>query len=364
MLLIMNKLVFVLILLGTVLVQLRAEKSIHAVEIRYEVYVENKDNHSTFQYNLPYETFHVVSPDRVLTLNKYAADVDEIHLYDLSNKLDYQCFMKGQGQNIAVQSPLSPISSLIINKNDDQIYQIGGMRCKKYEILVKNELVEIYTTDVFGVNFTPFSEIKGYAMQYTFVDDVYGKVTYVAKSIYPTTYDESTFSLEGFQIKQEVFPQDLRNTIDETLIAKESKSLFKLNKKNIDYKFKLANKAIITNNSNPNNLAVFTVCGFHKLRPIDIDLMKSLIYTMRDKNVDFYFFANKRDYSKTEIEELQDAGFKVAYLKDLILSKFKIDYFPTYILLDKDRKVIKYKIGTDSDMLSEFTDKILELNDD
>jgi len=230
---IMNKLIFTLLVTVSTLVNLCAEEFINVVEIKYEVFVENIDNHSTFQYNLPYETFHIVSPDRILTLNKYAADVDEVHLYDLTENFDYQVFLKGNNEGIAVKSPLSPIPTLVTNKTDDQIYQIGGMRCKKYEIILQDKPVEIYTTDVFGVNFTPFSQIQGYAMQYTFVDDVYGKVTYVAKSIYPTVTSESTFSLDGFRITDEVFPQDLRNPIDETLIAKESKSLFKLNKRNI-----------------------------------------------------------------------------------------------------------------------------------
>lgn len=85
---------------------------------------------------------------------------------------------------------------------------------------------------------------------------------------------------------------------------------------------------------------------------------------MEDKNVNFYLFAQELHYSKEEIAALESIGFQVAYIKDLILNKFKIDYFPTHILLDKDRKVIKYKIGTNSEMLSTFSEKIIELSDD
>ncbi len=359
----MYQLLLTLLFFISALFHLHAE-DVHVVEIRYEIYVENEDKLSTFQYKLPYETFHIVSKDHILTLNKFAADVDEVHIYDLANKLDYQCFLKGENQSIAVKSPLSQIPTLVTDQSDDQIYQIGGTRCQRYEILHKGKPIEIYTTDVFGVDFTPFSQVQGYAMQYTFVDEVYGKVTYIAKSIYPTTTSESTFSLEGFQVTDKLFSQDKRNSIDERLISKESKSLFKLNKKNVDYKFKLTDKSIVSNKSNPKSLVMMTICDYHKLGPIDFELMKNLISSMEDKNVNFYLFAQELHYSKEEIAALESIGFQVAYIKDLILNKFKIDYFPTHILLDKDRKVIKYKIGTNSEMLSTFSEKIIELSDD
>ena len=360
----MGKMLFTLLVLICNLTHLFANDDVHVIEIRYAVFVENTDSLSSFQYNLPYETIHIVSPDRILTMNKYAADVDETHIYDLENKFTYQCFFKDGDQGIAAKSPMTKIPSLVTDKSDDKTYQIGGMQCKRYEILVQDKLAEIFTTDAFGINFTPFSQVQGYAMQYSFVDEVYGKVTYVAKSIYPTLISAATFSLDGFQITDEIFPQDLRNPVDEVLITKESKSLFKLNKKDIDYKFKLVDKSIVTDESNPNNLTVMAICGFFKLSSFDVGLMKDLIGSLEGKNVDFYYFAKKNEYSDTEIDDLENAGFKVAYLKDLLMSKFKIDYFPTFILLDKDRKVIKYKIGMDSDMLSTFGKKILELNDD
>jgi len=360
----MNKLLFTLFVLLSTLSYLYAEDDVHVIEIRYEVYVENTDSLSSFQYNLPYEAYHVVSPDHILTLKKYAADVDEVHVYDLEHKIDYQCFLKLEEQSIAVKNPLFQIPTLVSNDNDGRIYQIGGMRCKKYEILHKGEPIEIYTTDVFGVDFTPFSQVQGYAMQYTFIDDVYGKVTYVAKSILPGVISKSTFSLDGFKITDKIYPEDLRNPIEKTLIAKESKSLFKLNKKKIGYQFRLANKSKVTNESNPDNLVVIAVCGFHKLSSMDNELMKGMINSLENKNVDFYYFATKHAYSKAEISALEATGFEVAFLKDLFLSKFKVDYFPTYILLDKNRKVVKYKIGTDSNMLSSFGEKIIELSED
>jgi len=80
--------------------------------------------------------------------------------------------------------------------------------------------------------------------------------------------------------------------------------------------------------------------------------------------VKFYYFGLKHEYTKNEIEDLNKIGFDVAHLRDVIMSKFKIDYYPTYILLDKNRKVIKYKIGTNKSMLSSFAKKISELSND
>lgn len=354
---------FTLFVFCTLFFELRAAEDVNVIEIRYEVYVENSDSLSSYKYNLPYETFHIVSPDHVLTLNKYAADIDEVHVYDLVNGLDYQCYQKDEKDKIAVKSPLAQIPTLVSNTNDEKLYQIGGMRCKKYEIIHNDTKIEIYTTDVFGVNFTPFSQVQGYAMQYTFVDDVYGRVTYVAKSIFPTVTDKSTFTLDDYRITDEVFPEDIRDSFDETIVTKESWSLFKLNKKKIGYKLKLADKTKVTEQSDADSLVVMAFCGFHKISSLEEELIGSMVEALEGKKVEFYLLGFKTDYEKDEIEKLEDIGLNFAYLKDLVLNRFKIKYYPTFILLDKNRKVIKYKIGINSKMLSTFTEKIIELND-
>jgi len=354
---------FLLIIFSALHFELYAEEDVHVIEIRYEVYVENSDSVSSYKYNLPYETFHIVSPNHVKTLNKYAADIDEVHVYDLVNGLDYQCYFKGEKEKIAVKSPLAQIPTLVSNTNDEKLYQIGGMRCKKYEIVHNDTKIEIYTTDVFGVNFTPFSQVQGYAMQYTFVDEVYGRVTYVAKSIFPTVIDKSTFTLDDYRVTDEIFPVDIRDSFQETIINKESWSLFKLNKKKIGYKLKLADKTKVTEQSDSDSLVVMAFCGFHKISPLEKELIGSMKEALQNKKVEFYLLGFKQDYAKDEIAELEEIGLHFAYLKDLVLNKFKIKYYPTFILLDKNRKVIKYKIGINSKMLSTFTEKIMELND-
>jgi len=343
---------------------LYAEEDIHVIEIRYEVYVENVDSLSSYKYNLPYEAIHVVSPDKIITLNKYAADVDEFHLYDLKESLDYRFYLKDDGQNVAVKSPLQQIPTLVTGNNDERRYQIAGMLCKRYEMQYKDTTIEIYTTDSFGVNFTPFSQVSGYAMQYTFVDEVYGKVTYKAKSIYPTLVSNQAFSLESFEITDELFPADVRSSFDEAIVSKESVSLFKLNKKKISYNFKLVNREKIDEKMDQEKMVVFAVGGVHKYNAVERDLLAGLIAFGKNNNVQFYYFTQRYIHTKKEISQLEDIGFKVAFLKDVILSRFKIEYFPTYILLDKDRKVVKYKINTNSEMLSDFSKKIIQLNQD
>lgn len=343
--------------------QLRAN-GIHVIEIRYEVYVENTDSLSSYKYNLPYEAYHIVSPNNVLTQNKYAADLDEVHLYNLDELLDYRCYIKAEGESIAVKKPLQQIPTLVSNTNDEKLYQIAGMLCKKYEIIYKNTTVEIYTTDSFGVDFTPFSQISGYAMQYTFVDDVYGRVTYAAKSIFPTIVDSSAFSIADFKITEDAFPDELRTSFDDIIIAKESHSLFKLNKKKISYRFKLSDKTKIDEKVGQDSMIIFAIGGFQKFGPVELDLLSGLTNFCKDKKVKFYHFAFKGTYSKNEIQNVQDIGFNLAYLKDLLLTKLKVKYYPTYILLDKDRRVVKYKIGTNSDMLSSFTEKILQITNE
>lgn len=336
-------------------------ETINVIEINYEVFVENTDSLNSYKYNLPYEAFHIVSPNNVLTLNKYAADVDEVHLYNLDEFVDYRCYIKEEGESLAVKSPFKQIPTLITNNNDETRYQIAGMLCKRYEILYKNKTIEIYTTDSFGVNFTPFSQISGYAMQYTFIDDVYGKVTYVAKSIYPTVLDASAFSLDAFKVTENAFPDDVRSPFDELIVAKESSSLFKLNKKTLSYKFKLNDRNKIDEKAHPDSMIVFAIGGFQKYSPIELDLLSTMTDYCENKKVKFYHFTFKGIYSKREIEAINEIGIDIAYLKDLLLTKFKVKYYPTYILLDKNRRVVKYKIGTDSEMLSTFKDKILQL---
>ena len=336
-------------------------EEVNVIEIRYEVFVENTDSLNSYKYNLPYEAFHIVSPSNVLTLNKYAADVDEVHLYDLDELLDYRCYIKPEGESLAVKSPYQQIPTLVTNNNDERTYQIAGMLCKRYEILYKNKTIEIYTTDSFGVNFTPFSQISGYAMQYTFIDDVYGKVTYVAKSIFPTILDASAFSLDEFRITEEAFPDDVRSPFDDLIVAKESNSLFKLNRKTISYKFKLNDRTKIDEEAHPDSMIVFAIGGFQKYSPLELDLITTMTDYCKDKKVKFYHFVFKGIYSKREMANIKAAGIDIAYLKDFLLTKLKVKYYPTYILLDKDRRVVKYKIGTDSEMLSSFKEKILQL---
>ncbi len=339
-----------------------AEEGVNVIEIRYEVFVENTDSIGSYKYKLPYETYHVVSPDKILTLNKYAADIDEVHMFDLNEDIDYRLYFLQEAENLAAQSPIQRIPTLVTNSNDEKLYQIGGMLCKRYEIVYKNSTIEIYTTDTFGVNFTPFTQVSGYAMQYSFIDEVYGRVTYVARSISPSIVDPAIYSLNGYKITDEVFPEDIRGSFDEVIVAQESSALFKLNKKQISYSFKLTDKTKIDEQTNKDSLVVFAMCGHHKYSGLEKELLSSLIQSVNNKRVKFYFFALRSSYSKSELAELQDLGFEVAFFKDVFLSKFKIEYYPTYILLDKNRKVIKYKIGTNSSMLSSFTNKILELN--
>lgn len=335
---------------------------VNVIEIRYEVFVENTDSLNSYKYNLPYEAFHVVSPNKVLTMNKYAADVDEVHLYHLDDLLDYRCYIKDAGEeNVAVKSPLQQIPTLVTNNNDETRYQIAGMICKKFEILHKNTTVEIYTTDSFGVDFTPFSQIGGYAMQYTFVDDVYGRVTYAAKSIFPTVVDASYLSVDDYKITDEAFPADVRTNLDEQIVANESNSLFKLSKKKISYKFKLSNKRKVSEESNPDSLVIFAIGGNQKYGPFELELLSSLLDFAADKKVKFYHFTYSRTYTKREIENMESLGIYSANLKDFLVSKLKVKYYPTYVLLDKNRRVVKYKIGTSAQMLSSFTEKILQL---
>jgi len=336
-------------------------EEVNVIEIRYQVFVENADSLSSYKYKLPYETFHIVSPDKVVTMSKYAADIDEVHMYDLEDVLDYRFYFRENGENLAVKSPLQQIPTLVTNTDDEQRYQIGGMLCKRYEVVHKNSTIEIYTTDSFGVDFTPFSQVRGYAMQYSFIDDVYGRVTYIAQSIFPTVADASIFGLSNYKVTEKAFPEDLRNPLEELLVAKESSSLFKLNKKKINYKFKLTDKTKVDEETNKDNLVVFAVGGLHKYNGLEKDLLAGLIESVEGKKVKFYFFGLKSSYSRKEIVELEKLGFEVGYLRDVIMSKFKIEYFPTYVLMDKDRKVIKYKVGTNSQMLSSFAEKIIEL---
>lgn len=354
-----------LIVLTFFLPNLVYAEPVNVIEIRYEVYVENTDSLNSYKYNLPYEAFHVVSPNKVLTLNKYAADLDEVHLYNLDDLLDYRCYIKEEGEeSIAVKTPLQLIPTLVTNNNDETRYQVAGMICKKYEILHKNTKVEIYTTDSFGVDFTPFSQLGGYAMQYTFVDDVYGRVTYAAKSIFPTIVDESVLSVDKYKITEELFPEDVRTSLDEEIVANESSSLFKLNKKKISYKFKLHNKIKINEQSNQDSMVVFAIGGNQKYGPFELELLSSLLDFSANKKVKFYHFTYRGTYTKKESQELQALGINAANLSDFLVSKLKVKYYPTYILLDKNRRVVKYKIGTSSDMLASFTEKIMDLSKD
>jgi len=343
---------------------LRANGDIHVIEITYQVFVENLDSLSSYKYKLPYESVHIVSPDKVLTLNKYAADVDEIHLYYLNELLDFQLFLKDAGQPVAVKNRMQQIPTLVTNSIDERVYQIAGMLCKRYEIIYKNTTVEIYTTDSFGVNFSPFTQVSGYAMQYTFIDEVYGRVTYQAKSIFPTMATKQTFSIDDYNVRTEVFPEDLRSQFDEDIIVKESTSLFKLNRKKISYKFKLRNREKIDDKMDADKLVVFIVGGTHKYNAMEKDLLSGLLDFGKNKDVRFYFFALKSDYTKKEMMQLEEIGLEVAYLRDVILSKYKVEYYPTYILLDRDRRVVKYKIGTSAEMLSSFSNKISALDRD
>ena len=339
-------------------------EDVHVIEIRYDVFVQNTDSLSSYKYNLPYEAYHIVSPNKVLTLNKYAANVDEVHLYNLDDFIDYRCYLKEEGENIAVKSPLQQIPTLVTNNNDETRYQIAGMLCEKYEILHKNTTVEIFTTNSFGVDFTPFSKIKGYAMQYSFVDDVYGRVTYVARSIIPTTVDAAVLSVDKFKITEEIFPDELRSSLDEIIVAKESNSLFKLNKKNISYNFRLTNKTKVNEESSQDSVIVFSIGGSQVYNSLELNLLSSLVDFSKNKKVKFYHFTYRGTYTKKEIREIEAIGFNVAYLKDFLLGKLKVKYYPTYVLLDKNRRVVKYKIGTSAEMLSSFSDKILQLTNE
>ena len=359
----MHRTQFLPLVFSLFLTNLTQAEVVNVIEIRYEVFVENTDSLNSYKYNLPYEAYHVISPNKVLTLNKYSADVDEVHLYNLDELLDYRCYIKAEGEeSVAVKSPLQQIPTLVTGNNDETRYQIAGMICRKYEILHKNTTVEIYTTDSFGVDFTPFSQIGGYAMQYTFVDDVYGRVTYAAKSILPTVVDSSFLSLDNFRVTEEAFPDDIRSSFDEEIVARESNSLFKLNKKKISYKFKLNNRLKIDEKSNQDSMVVFAIGGNQKYGPADLELISGLLDFSKNKKVKFYHFAFRGTYTKKEMESIEAIGFDLAYLKDFLLTKLKVKYYPTYVLLDKNRRVVKYKIGTSAEMLSSFSEKILQLS--
>lgn len=330
------------------------EQDVHALKIKYQIFVENIDSLEVYKYAFPYEEVHYVASDKILSVQKFNDDQEgNLKIYDLKEQNYFSCFLNNIGEKIAAKLPFQNIVNILEKKEAIKKYQIAGMPCERYAASHQGVLLEIFTTDIFGIDFCPLSKTSGYAMQYSYFDPQFGKITYLATEVLPTKVDYNLFSIEEFKIQRGMFETE-QSKWNSEIVKHESSSFYSLFNKKIKYKLKSVDGRTINPDTQKGTVSILMFRGYLNLGAVEKDVYLNFKQKYSDKNIDFFPIVFSESLHFESYKDLKRLNLNPVLSKNKLTTQFKVEYYPTVIIIDGENKVSYYRIGFDSDLIRDL----------
>ena len=331
-----------------------SENDIYALKINYQVFVEHTDSLELYKFSLPYQEVHFVSSNKILSVQKFNDNNEgNLKIYDLEDENSFSCFVDNRGDKVAAREPFKNVLKIQGKKISQKKYQIAGMPCEVYEVTHQGKTLEMFTTDIFGIDFCPMTKSIGYALQYSYVHPQFGKVTYIATEVIPTKVANGLFSLEEFRIQRGEFETEKSNW-NEKVIQYESSKLYDLYDKAINFKLRTFEEAKITSEEQKGKISILIFRGYLNFGAAERELYENLLKKYKEDKLNMFPVFYGSNINLNVLKQFSALGMTPVWNTTKLSNQFKINYFPTIVLLDKHNKVKFYRIGFNTELFEDL----------
>lgn len=274
---------------------------------------------------------------------------EEFYITNLANGTE-KAYIQFRDKKYAVQSDprMLPQTGPVELLNDTKI--IAGYKCKKAVASMGSGQMEVYYSEDFGINYCPYIDVPGFALEYTLVLP-FGLVTYRATEVQkgkvsndminpPSGFQEVTYP----QFQQEMANNSMPTKGDYHFAAPD------MNGTNVDLSTDLG-KVVVLN-------FWFSSCPPCK---VELPYLNQLVQNYQsDEEVRFYGITF--DSKATVKKFLKKNTFDFTIIPDAraVTEEFGIIVYPTTIVLDRRGKMVHLINGGSSEMVKELTEKIEE----
>ena len=248
---------------------------------------------------------------------------------------------------------LPPIGELVFHEEKKSIL---GLDCQKATAKMGEGTIEAWFTKSIGVNFCPYADAKGFALEYS-LPMPFGRVTYTATDVKlnevdaallvpPTGYKKVTMLEMQRELAGTPEPTIANGTVAPNFIAKDlAGEMVDLNA--------LKGKVVLLN-------FWFINCPPCRMEMPDLNELKE-----EYKNQDVVFIGITFDPAQLINEFLKKIPFEFQIIPDAqpIIDDYQIQGFPTSIVIGKDGKVVDSKMGGSFNIkeeLKSFIEKALK----
>lgn len=227
---------------------------------------------------------------------------------------------------------------------------IAGYRCKEARAKMGDgEMIVYYTKDI-GVNFCPYADLKGFALEYT-LNMHYGQVKYTADKVNLQAINEELVRPPaGYTlVTAKELEEELMGKVPVMADGYKTSNFTKLDMDGKD--FTLANyqgKVVVIN------------FWFSKCKPCQLEMpdLNQLQASNVNKNVEF--LAVTFDKKETVNQFLKNNRFDFKIIPDAhdVIKQYDIFAYPTTLILDQSGKIVNSKMGGSGNIQQELQEMI------
>ncbi len=268
----------------------------------------------------------------------------EYQIVDLATDIETN-YLEAFEEKFAITIPAEQLPDIGELTFHEETKQIAGYTCQKATAPMGGEEMVIYYTKAIGVNFCPYIDFNGFALEYELVMP-YGKVKYTATETLLQSIDNS-FVRPPVGYKA-VTPDEFNAEMVKKMQKKEGVTAEGFVKKDINGHLidleDLQGKVVVIN-------FWFTACMPCQ---IEIPLLNELKAEMAGKDVTF--LAATFDDVNTIVPFLQTHPFNYTIIpnaRDMVL-RYEVFVYPTTMVLDKTGKVVDSRMGGSSKIKEEI----------
>lgn len=306
------------------------------VEVEYALLVDEDVPDVMLQF-LPQRIFIGIHEKGVIVRGEYmggrATDYD---LHPAGDAFWYQC----RGKDEAIQQPFTGATDIIYT--DDPPVTIADLPCKRAIAIVDGDSIDIYYTDIFGVDFCQIAAIRGFAMYYS--KTVNGlEVTYQAVRFKPGNFPPAMFDLSTRRITPYKPPKEDRyNARSKFFIGKPAPAITgrTLSGKTIDAEY-LQGKVVALN-------FWFTTCPPCRQEIPALNVLAAR-HAIRE---DVVFIGIALDDENRLARFLENTPFiyNIIPSGSTAASRHRVNAYPTNIVIDRQGNIAEYIVGFAEDI--------------
>lgn len=307
----------------------------------------------------PYEQI-VTFNNRYLYTKQFSKKTDlnysSHYIFDYKNEISYNCTISKNLRRCVKEgfkdSNLKAISQL-------EFKNILGYKTDEYVVEMAGKSRKLYATKDLGLSFSPNISVEGFCLEYPFNHKKFGTGVAVAKKIDFIKAPKDLFSISDYEVftkseMKEFESESSANTNQNeyTLLNKPAPTIYAgtLDGDYINFKKKNGKFKVVS----------FTIFNSPLYKNYCLE-MNLLTQNFDKEKVEFISITHESTEVVNKINKVNPLKTAIITNGEFVIQKYNISYFPVFLIIDQEGKIISYKSGVGKTTIDNLKKELLKL---